>query len=104
MALETAKKETRQNLGAPITVFTDSREALATLQQIPLRSSSPFLRDLICQTTLDWKDAVHLVTIRWIPSHVGLAGHDKADQRAKYRAYKGGKLAERWSLLAHIWK
>ena len=45
-----------------------------------------------------------LVTIRWIPSHVGLAGHDKADQSAKNRAYRGGKPAERWSSLTHIRK
>ena len=59
MALEAARRETRQNLEAPITVFTDSREALATLQQISPCSSSPFLRDLIRQMTLDLKDAGH---------------------------------------------
>lgn len=45
-----------------------------------------------------------VVTIRWIPSHVGLIGHDKADNSAKNKTRKGGKLAEHWSSLFHIKK
>lgn len=56
MALEVAKKDTKGNFGAPVTVFTDSREAIATIQQISPCISSPFLRDLIYQRTLDLRN------------------------------------------------
>lgn len=103
-ALGAAKRETRGNFKAPITVFTDSREVLTTIQQIYPRISSPFLRDLIYQRTLDLKNIGRLVTIRWIPGHVGLIGHDKADQSAKDKARRGGNPVERWSSLTHIQK
>lgn len=64
MTLEAAKRETRGNFGAPITVFTDSREALTTIQQVSPRISSPFLRDLIYQRALDLKNGGSLVIIR----------------------------------------
>ena len=41
IALEVAKRETGGNFGAPITVFTDSREALTTIQQSFPCNSSP---------------------------------------------------------------
>lgn len=82
IALEAAKKETRGNLRAPITVFKDSREALTTTQQLSPRISSPYLRDLIYQRTLDLKNVGRSV--------VGLVGHDRADQSAKDRARRGG--------------
>lgn len=40
--------------------------------------------------------------IRWIPGHVGLFGHDRADQSTKDRAYRGGKPIEQWSSLTYI--
>lgn len=64
MALEAAKRETRGNFRAPLTVFTDSREALTTIQQVSPRISSPFLRDLIYQRALDLKNGGRLVIIR----------------------------------------
>lgn len=102
IALEAAKTETRGNLRARITVFTDSREALTTIQQFSPCISSPYLRDLIYQRTLDLKKVGRSVTIRWIPSHVGLVGHDRADQSAKDIARRGGKPAEQWSSLTNI--
>ena len=94
MALEVAKKKTRQNLEAPWTVFTDSQKKLATFQQIFSYSSTLFLTDLIYQITLDLKDARHLVTIRWISSYVGLVEHNKTNQSAKNRAYRRRKPTE----------
>ncbi len=44
------------------------------------------------------------VTLRWIPGHVGLVGHDKADQIAREKAQRGGKPLEQWSSLAYIKK
>lgn len=84
-------------------MFTDSREALITIQQSFPRTDSPYLRDLIYQRALDLKDNGHSVTIR-IPAQVGLVGYDRADQSAKNRAHRGGKPIEQWSSLTHIWK
>lgn len=69
MALEVVKRENRRNFKAPITIFTEPQEALVTLQQISPSISSNFLRDLIHRRTIDLKNAGHIVTIRWIPSH-----------------------------------
>lgn len=46
----------------------------------------------------------HSVTIRWIPSHVGLIGHDKADQSARDKSRRGGIPVEQWSSLTYIKK
>lgn len=46
----------------------------------------------------------HLVTLLWIPSHIGLLGHGKAGIGAKDRARKGGRPVEQWSSLTHIKK
>ena len=103
--LETAKRETEGNFSALIiTVFTDSREVLTTTQQSFPRPSSPYLRRLIHQRALDLKNNGRSVTIRWIPSHVGLVGHDRANQSVKDRARKGGKPIEQSSSLTHIRK
>ena len=49
IALEAAKSETRDNFNASITIFTDSQEALTTIQQSFPHTRSPYLRDLIYQ-------------------------------------------------------
>ena len=85
-------------------MFTDSREAPTTIQQSSSRTGSPYLRDLIYQRALDLKDNGRSVTLRWIPDHVGLVGHDRADQSAKDRAHRGGRPFEQWSSLTHIRK
>lgn len=68
--------------------------------------TSTFLseRNPIYQKTSDLESKGHSVTIGWIPRHVRLAGHDKADQSARDKAQKGGKPVERWGSLTHIKK
>lgn len=44
----------------------------------------------------------HFVTIRWVPSHVGLLGHDKGDKSGRDKGRKGGNPLEQWSSLTHI--
>lgn len=98
IALEAAKRETGGNFSAPITVFTNSREALATSQQSFPRTGSPYLRGLIyISEGLRSQKKRRSVTIGWIPGHVGLVGHDRADQSAKARARRGGMPTEQWS-------
>ena len=103
-SLEMARKITLNNNNTPITIFSDSREALIAIRQLTSGTSSPYLRNLIYQRNLDLGSNGHFVTIRWIPGHVGLIGHDKADQSAKDKAGKGGKPLEQWSSLSHIKK
>ena len=99
--LEAARKIT-QEANTPITIFSDSREALAEIQKVNAYTGSPYLKILIHQKTKDLKEHGRSVTIRWIPSHVGLVGHDQADQKAKNRACRGGKPEEQWSSLTHV--
>lgn len=100
--LEVARKTTLNSHNTPITIFSDSQEALAKLRQLSSHTSAPYLRSLIYQETSDLESKGHFVTIRWIPSHVGL-GHDKADRSARDKARRGGgETAEQWSSLSHI--
>lgn len=88
--LEVARKTTLNSHNTPITIFSDSQEALAKLRQLSSHTSAPYLRSLIYQETSDLESKGHFVTIRWIPSHVGLVGHDKADRSARDKARRGG--------------
>ncbi len=85
-----------------ITIFSDSREAFMEIQKVNPYTGSPYLKSLIHQRTNDLKHHGHSVTIRWIPSHAGLVGHDQADQKAKDKARRGGKPEEQWSSLTHV--
>ena len=99
--LDVARKIT-QETNTPITIFSDSREALTEIQKVNPYTDSPYLKSLIHQKTNDLKQHGHPVTIRWIPSHVGLVGHDQADQKAKNTTCRGGKPEEQWSSLTNV--
>ena len=101
---ETTGKITLDTHQTPITIFSDSIEALDTISQLSPVTKAPYLRNLIFQKISELKRRGHSVTIRWIPSHAGLVGHDKADQNAKNKAEKGGKPLEQWSSLSYIKK
>ena len=88
----------------PVTIFCDSQEALRVIEHPPSHKRNRFLRGSIYEKTKRLESNGHHVTIRWIPSHSGIAGNEKADQAAKNRAERGGQQAERWSSLAHIRK
>lgn len=72
------------------------------IQKVNPYTNTPYLKSLIYQRTNDLKHHGHPVTIRWIPSHAGLVGHDQADQKAKNKARRGGKPEEQWSSLTHV--
>ena len=61
-------------------------------------------RGLMYQETEELQHIGHSITFHLIPGHSGLIGNEKPDLLARKRAEKGGKLAERWSSLACIWK
>lgn len=69
---------------------------------MPRKPVFEFLRSLIYQKAGELQDNGHPITFRWIPSHSGLIGNEKADLAAKNRAEKGGGLTERWSSLAYV--
>ena len=104
IGLETVGKITLDSHQTPIRIFSDSTKALNTLCRSNPYTRTPYLRDLIFQKTLDLKSKGHSVTIRWIPSHAELVGHDKADQFARNKAQRGGKPVKQWSLLTYIKK
>ena len=99
--LDVARKIT-QETNTPITIFSDSQEALTEIQKVNPYTGSPYLKSLIHQKTIDLQQHGHPVTIRWIPSHVGLLGHEQADQKAKNRSGRGGKPEEQWSSLTYV--
>lgn len=82
----------------PVTIFSDSQEGLTAIGQLASGTSSSYLRNLIYQRTFDLGSNGYFITLGWIPSHVGLMGHDRADQIAEDRARRGGKPVEQWSL------
>ena len=102
--LDIAAKETKNITNAPVTIFCDSQEALRTIEHPPSHRNNRFLRGSIYEKTKKLESNKHHVTIRWIPSHSGLAGNERADQAVKNRAERAGQQPERWSSLAHIRK
>ena len=102
MALDAALKETLDDIDTPVTIFCDSQKALRVIGNSPSHKENRFLRGCIYGKVEKLEKNGHHVTLRWIPSHSGLTGNEKADQMAKRKAERGGKQAERWSSLAHI--
>ena len=100
-ALDIAAKEIPNT---SVTIFCDSQEALRVIKRPPSHKQNRLLRGLIYKKSKKLESNGRQLTIRWIPSHSGLAGNDKADQAAKNRAERGGQQAERWSSLAYIRK
>lgn len=103
-ALGIARKETINDKDMPITIFCDSQKALKTIQQPPSHQENRVLRSLIYQKAGELQSNGYSTAIRWILSHPGLLGNEKADFIAKIRAERGGRLLDRWSSLAHIKK
>lgn len=74
------------------------------IEHPPLHKRNLFLRGFIYEETKRLESNGHHVTIRWILSHLGIVGNEKADQAAKNRVERRGQQAERWNSLAHIRK
>lgn len=87
-----------------ITIISDSRELLTSLNQLNSYTSTSHLKNLIYQRTSALENKGLSVTIRWISSHVGSVGHNKADQSSREKAQKEGKPVEQWSLLTYVKK
>ena len=64
-----------------VTIHTDSKSALLTLQKTKQKENTHLIYD-IKTLLLQHKTAGRKVTLNWIPSHIGIPGNDKADELA----------------------
>ena len=64
-----------------VTIHTDSKSALLTLQRTKQKENTHLIYD-IKTLLLQHKTAGRKVTLNWIPSHIGIPGNDKADELA----------------------
>ena len=64
-----------------VTIHTDSKSALLTLQRTKQKENTHLIYD-IKTFLLQHKTAGRKVTLNWIPSHIGIPGNDKADELA----------------------
>lgn len=74
------------------------------LQKIwhPASHKNRFLRGQIYYLATIFQSIGHPIVCRWTPSYFDLEKNKKANLKAKNKAEKSGKQAERWSLLAYI--
>ncbi len=82
-ALDIVAKETQNMTNAPVTIFCEPQEALRAIEHLPSHKRNRFLRGSIYEKTKKLESNKHHVTIRWIPSHLGLVGNERADKAAK---------------------
>ncbi len=88
----------------PVTIFCDSQKALIAIARPSICQKYRFLRDLIYKRTEDLHRNGHHIKFILVLGHPEILGNEKAHVVARKRAEKGGKLIERWSLLAYIRK
>lgn len=62
--LEITRETTLNSYNSPITIFSDSKEALTMLWLLSSHSSAPYLRNPIYQETSDLESKGHLVAVR----------------------------------------
>ena len=67
-------------------IFTDSLSSLQALSCFQFHTASSYLLDLIRQKLHRAHCRNKFVTLAWVPSHVGIAGNEKADTLAKEAA------------------
>ena len=66
----------------PVTIHTDCKSAIQALQAKRVMENKDLILD-IKNLLYQHKSVDRLVTINWIPSHIGISGNDKADELAK---------------------
>ena len=65
-----------------VTIFTDSKSSIQAITNFKWHSS-PVIPEIL-QQIINLKSAGIMITLTWIPSHVGIRGNDIADQLATY--------------------
>lgn len=99
--LNVAKKRVRM-VDSPVRLFCDLLKALESIALHLTCQGNRFLQGIIYGNTQELQQNGYCSTFEWIPSHSSLIGNEKADQAARKRAEKGGKLTERGSSLAYV--
>ena len=85
-AIRETLKHTISNGQGNITIHTDCKSALQTIQQHKIKDNKTLITDikhLLKQHHLTNR----IVHINWIPSHIGIPGNEKADELAKTTKY-----------------
>ena len=81
-AIEGALLNTEGGPGTTITVHTDSKAAVQTLQRRYVTENKQLITSILSRARL-LTERGSSITVNWIPSHVGVSGNDKADTAAK---------------------
>lgn len=85
-ALDAAIRETSNANSTLITIFSDSQKALKVIQHPFSHKENRFLREQIYHKAGKLYNKGNSVICRWIPSHTGLVGNEKADLAARTKA------------------
>ena len=101
-ALELSIKKTRNGNPSMITIFTDSRAAIAKILDSNARTGGDAIRTLIYENAHEIKSSGHTLILRWVPSHSKILGNEKADVSAKDTARKRGRQTDHSSSLTFI--
>ncbi|UYV75408.1 hypothetical protein LAZ67_13000169 [Cordylochernes scorpioides] len=79
-AIDTALKDIHINLLSKIIIYSDSRAAIYTLQSC-FSSQEPLLKSIA--KSVNRLPANSLLTVQWLPAHVGIPDNELADSLAK---------------------
>ncbi len=85
-----------------VTIFCDSQKAFKAIVLSLTYQGNRFLQGLIYQKAQELQQNGYPITFKWIPNHSGLIKNEKANQAARNRAEKSGRLTERWSSLVYV--
>ena len=88
-ALNIAQKEYRINSYNAITIFSDSQRAIKRVEDDRLGPGQALAIQAIAQATWLAQKGVD-ISVKWVPSHKGIEGNERADQLAK-KAAEGPK-------------
>ncbi len=100
-ALKIALKESTSKKICRVTVFSDSQTALKQLRNVKSNAGQA-LKSQIFRLAKQLYNRGGEVIVRWIPSHKGIEGNERADNAAKEAAANGRSQTARWSSLTHV--
>jgi ribonuclease HI len=83
LALHIAQEYANRNGGRrDIAIYTDNQAAIWSIAKAEGRSGAYILADIARQVQ-ELQNTGRLVTVRWIPAHVGIPGNEAVDKAAK---------------------